>query len=78
MKRREFFKNIGNLGALSAGAAALSAFSQQAKADLPSAYGGKVQSNAKYIRTSVSDPKQRKKHAARTSQRSPPHDRPKS
>ena len=40
MKRREFFKNIGNLGALSAGAAALSAFSQQANADLPSAYGG--------------------------------------
>ena len=30
MERREFFKNIGNLGALSAGAAALSVFSQQA------------------------------------------------
>jgi len=40
MKRRQFFKNIGNLGALSAGAAALSVFSQQANADLPSAYGG--------------------------------------
>jgi hypothetical protein len=30
MERRQFFKNIGNLGALSAGAAALSVFSQQA------------------------------------------------
>ena len=40
MERRQFFKNIGNLGALSAGAAALSVFSQQANADLPSAYGG--------------------------------------
>lgn len=39
MKRRQFFKNVGTLGAFSAGAAALNLFSETAKADLPSAYG---------------------------------------
>ncbi|MEY8242449.1 MAG: DUF1838 family protein, partial [Gammaproteobacteria bacterium] len=39
MKRRDFFKNVGNLGALSAGYTALSLFAEDARADLPSAYG---------------------------------------
>ena len=39
MKRRDFFKNVGNLGALSAGYTALSLFTEDARADLPSAYG---------------------------------------
>jgi hypothetical protein len=39
MERRKFFKSIGSLGALSASAVALNMMSQNAKADLPSAYG---------------------------------------
>ena len=34
MKRRDFFKNVGNLGALSAGYTALSLFAEDARADL--------------------------------------------
>jgi len=40
MKRRQFFKNVGTLGAFSAGSTALSMFTESARADLPSAYGG--------------------------------------
>mgnify|MGYP001169401881 FL=1 len=47
MKRRDFFKNFGTLGALGAGSAALGLFGQQAKADLPSAYGKAVGSALK-------------------------------
>ena len=39
MERRNFFKSIGSLGALSASAVALNMMSQNVKADLPSAYG---------------------------------------
>ncbi|MDC0226138.1 DUF1838 domain-containing protein [Gammaproteobacteria bacterium] len=39
MKRREFFKNIGNVGAMGAGALALNMMSNHAKADSASSYG---------------------------------------
>ena len=39
MKRRDFFKNIGNLGALSTGFTTMSLLSENVRADLPSAYG---------------------------------------
>ena len=39
MKRREFFKNIGNVGAMGAGALALNLMSNHAKADSASSYG---------------------------------------
>ena len=40
MERRQFFKNIGNLGALSASAATLGLLSEKAHADQAAAYGG--------------------------------------
>ena len=40
MERRQFFKNIGNLGALSASAATLGLLSEKALADQAAAYGG--------------------------------------
>ena len=39
MKRRDFFKNIGNVGAMGAGAMALNMMSNHAKADSASSYG---------------------------------------
>ena len=39
MKRREFFKNIGNVGAMGAGALALNMMSNHAKADSAASYG---------------------------------------
>ena len=39
MKRREFFKNIGNVGAMGAGALALNLMSNHAKADSAASYG---------------------------------------
>ena len=39
MKRRDFFKNIGNLGALSTGFTTMSLLSENVRADLPTTYG---------------------------------------
>ena len=39
MKRREFFKNVGNVGAFGAGAMALGMMADNAKADQAAAYG---------------------------------------
>ena len=39
MKRREFFKNVGNVGAFGAGAMALGMMADNAKADQATAYG---------------------------------------
>ena len=39
MKRRDFFKNVGNVGAFGAGAMALGMMSDQSRADQATAYG---------------------------------------